>query len=351
MITPPTVFAVDWKTTPSCGARMSVRRELVLGGHLALDVFADLAVGLAQLLGDVAGEFLIDLEDLQLNFGDLALGFGGGGNERAALALQARLLALERGEPVELDEVLRPQIADALELLVDERHFLGLGVLLGGQPGDLLLQLLDALLQLILLAETRGAAQLEQLALARQRLVEVAIVDVAGKLVGQRDGIGAVALGREAGFAGIKLVEALGDDGEIGTGHRLVEAHEDVARLHPVAVVRPDLADHAAGRVLHLLHVRIDDHRALCDQGAGNLRRRGPAAEPDRQDPDQHNAGEYVPADRLTRARRRLVFHPAPPCSGTTFKARGCRPGCTARLRISSFGPNCCCRPLPITKM
>jgi hypothetical protein len=25
VITPPTVFAIDWKTAPSCGARMSVR--------------------------------------------------------------------------------------------------------------------------------------------------------------------------------------------------------------------------------------------------------------------------------------------------------------------------------------
>ena len=55
--------------------------ELILGRHLALDVFADLAVGLAQLLGDVAGEFLIDLEDLQLDLGDLALGLGGIGDE------------------------------------------------------------------------------------------------------------------------------------------------------------------------------------------------------------------------------------------------------------------------------
>ena len=63
--------------------------ELILRRHLALDIFADLAVGLAQLLGDVAGQFLIDLDDLQLDLGDLALGFGGGGDELAAFALRA----------------------------------------------------------------------------------------------------------------------------------------------------------------------------------------------------------------------------------------------------------------------
>jgi len=40
--------------------------ELVLGGDLALDEFADLAVDLAQLLGDLAGGVLVDLNDLQL---------------------------------------------------------------------------------------------------------------------------------------------------------------------------------------------------------------------------------------------------------------------------------------------
>jgi hypothetical protein len=47
--------------------------ELILGRHLALDEFADLAVDLAQLLGGVARLLLVDLEDLQLGLDDLAL--------------------------------------------------------------------------------------------------------------------------------------------------------------------------------------------------------------------------------------------------------------------------------------
>ena len=79
-----------------------------------------------------------------------------------------RLLALERGEPVERNQVLLQQVAHAGELLVDESELLILGVLLRGEPGDLLLQLLDALRELILLAEPRGATQFKQLALAVQ---------------------------------------------------------------------------------------------------------------------------------------------------------------------------------------
>jgi hypothetical protein len=48
------------RCSPSTGTDAVLRRpdvgalELILRGHLALDVFADLAVDLAQLLGDVA---------------------------------------------------------------------------------------------------------------------------------------------------------------------------------------------------------------------------------------------------------------------------------------------------------
>src|SRR6202021_3637584 len=73
--------------------------ELIFGGHLALDILAYLAVGLAQFLGDVAGNLLIDLKNLQLDFGDLAFGLGGGRNQLTALASYPRRVALQRSEP------------------------------------------------------------------------------------------------------------------------------------------------------------------------------------------------------------------------------------------------------------
>ena len=161
-------------------------------------------------------------------------------------------------------------------------HLLGLGVLLGGEPGDLLLQLLDALLQLILLAEPRRAPQFEQLALAgrepparRDRLAWSA------SSLGTATRIGAVAFGGEPRLARIELGETLGDDRQIGAGHGFVEADENIAGLDPIAVVRAHFADDAAGRVLHLLHVGIDDERALGDERAGDFGGRGPAAEAD----------------------------------------------------------------------
>ena len=63
-----------------------------------------------------------------------------------------------------------------MQLLSDDFHLLGLGCLLGGHARDLLLQLLDPLLQLILLAEPRLAPQFEQLAFAGERLLHVRVV-------------------------------------------------------------------------------------------------------------------------------------------------------------------------------
>ena len=111
-------------------------------------------------------EVLIDLQDLQLGLGDLALGLRGRGDELATLALQPRFLALQRGQTIDLNQVLLPQILYALQFLLDQRDFLVLGVLLRLQAGDLLVELSDTLLQLVLLAEPRLAPQIEQLALA-----------------------------------------------------------------------------------------------------------------------------------------------------------------------------------------
>ena len=81
---------------------------------------AILPCDLAQVLGDLAAQFLIDLQDLQLDLGDFALGLGGRGDELAALAFEAGRVALERRHALDLHEVLAPQIPDPFELLPDQ---------------------------------------------------------------------------------------------------------------------------------------------------------------------------------------------------------------------------------------
>ena len=140
--------------------------ELILGGDLAFDEFADLAVDFARLLGHFAAQIAVDLDDLQFGFGDLAGGLGGLRDQLPRFALQPRRRALELGQLGERDKLLLPQIVDAVLFAVDQLGFLFLGIALRLEAADLFLELLDPLAKLRLLADARVAAQLEQLALA-----------------------------------------------------------------------------------------------------------------------------------------------------------------------------------------
>ena len=149
--------------------------QLVFGRDLALDQLADLVVGLAQILGDFADHVLVDLDDLQFGLGDLALGLGPRGDVLRALAVEPRGVALQRGQPRYLHQVLVVELADAGQLLFHQRDFLVLGSLLRGEPVDLLVQLRDALVQLRLLPDPAVDADVEQLALARHDVGDVGI--------------------------------------------------------------------------------------------------------------------------------------------------------------------------------
>ena len=103
--------------------------QLVFGGDLALDEFADLVVGLAQILGDFADHVLVDLDDLQFGLGDLALGLRARGDVLRPLAGQPRGVALQRGQARNLHQMLVVELANADQLLFDQRDFLVLGLL------------------------------------------------------------------------------------------------------------------------------------------------------------------------------------------------------------------------------
>src|SRR5262249_4549809 len=125
-------------------------------------------------------------------------------------------------------------------------------------------------------------------------------------------------------------------------GHGFVEAHEDVASFHPVAVAGAHFADDTAGRVLHLFHIGIDDERTLRNERAGDFGGGGPAAAADRQESNAGRAANNMTADGCASIATGIVTHAEPPSPGTTFKVRGAACGCATRVRTSSLGPNCC---------
>src|SRR5207302_11473396 len=118
------------------------------------------------------------------------------------------------------------------------------------------------------------------------------------------------------------------------------------AGLDAIAVAHPDLADHAAGRMLHLLDVGIDHHRTRRDQRARNLHRRGPAAEPAGEHQHQRKPDDQMRAYRTARAFQ-LGGHDffAAPASDTILIGGGDGTRCSTWPSTLSFGPNACMRP------
>src|SRR6266702_1999224 len=329
--------------------------ELILGRDLALDRLADLVIGLAQILGNLAHHVLVDLDDLELGLGNLALGLRPRGDVLRTLAVEARAVALERGQARDMDQVLVIEIAHTDELLLHQRALLVLGFLLRRQTLDLLVELLDALAELRLLARAAVDADVEQLGFGGDQHLDVGIVATIEQRLRKLDLVEPALLGLKPRRPRLPRVEILGDDGEVGLGDGVVEPHHDVARLDHVAVVGTDLADHAAGRMLHLLDVGFDHDLAGRDQRAGDLNRRRPAAEADGQNQHDRDPEDQVKPDRLPHGSLRAGFCPAnrhrahalaTPASETTLiGADGATRGWSTWASTCSFGPKACIRP------
>jgi hypothetical protein len=245
----------------------------------------------------------------------------------------------------ELDQALLVELADADQFLLDQRDFLFLGLFLRRQPCDFLVELQHPLAQLRLLPGATEHAYLEQLGFARQDIPHIGIVGAIGQHRRKLDSVEAALLGLQPRRARPQAVQRLDDDGQTRLDHGLVEANDNIAGLDNIAVAHPDLADHAAGRVLHLLDVGIDHHRPRRDQRARDLCRRGPAAEPAGQHQHQRQADDEMHPYRAARARQLggHDFFPPPASETILIGVGGTR--CSTWPSTVSFGPNACMRP------
>ena len=159
-----------------------------------------------------------------------------------------------------------------------------LACLLRLEAGDLLVQLRDALAQLRLLPDPPGGADLEQFGLARHHVLDVGIIGT----IEQRRRETRSCRGPAARPAS-RAARAHSPSRFLVTIARLAlvtvssSRTTHVAGLDEVAVMRAHLADHAAGRMLHLLDAGFDHDRSRRDQRARDLGGRCPAAEAARQ--------------------------------------------------------------------
>ena len=172
--------------------------------------------------------------------------------------------------------------------LLDEVDFLVLRDFLRAKADDFFFRLVDALLQLRFLTGTGRPAQIEELVFRRQHLRNIRYIGLLHKLIGKRDGRRAITLGREARLAGVELGQGLCNDREIGPRHGVIEPHQKIAGLDPIAVLDKQFSDHAAGRVLDLLDVRIR-RQLYRAQSARRIFRLLPAQTPTPQRQEQDN--------------------------------------------------------------
>ena len=136
----------------------------------------------------------------------------------------------------------------------------------------------------------------EQAALAREDVLDLRLVAARLQGGGEGDLGGIVALGLQSLLAHHQLVELVGHHLQVGARHRLIETQQQIAGLHDVAVLDADLADDAAGGMLHLLDIGLDDDDAGGDDGAGDFRLRRPHADAADEEDDDGKADQHVVA-------------------------------------------------------
>src|SRR5947209_11724401 len=286
--------------------------KLILGRDLLFNEFGGLAANVGEILPVLGAHVLIDLQHLDLRFGDLALGLRDGCHKLSALAFKARLLALKCSHAIELDELLGPKLAHAFQFFLDPLDLLVLGCDLRHQTADLFLGLRYALAELTLEALAGLAPDLEKPRLADKHALDLGVAAARLEIARKRDAFQAVDFGLLARLARGKFVEPLDHNLQVGAGLGIVELDHNIARLDDVAVAHAQFGDDSTGGVLHLLHVRVDNELALRNHRASELAGRGPSADAANEQ-DRHDNSRY----QMRPDRSACVHDVAAPASPT----------------------------------
>src|ERR1700722_13807179 len=235
---------------------------------------------------------------------------------------------------------------DPDQFLFHQRDFLVLGFLLCLEAGDLLLQRRAPPAKLRLLSDPARGTNLEQFGLAHHHVLDVGITGPIEQHRRKYDSVEALLFSLEPGRPRPQPVEALGDNRETGPGDGFIEPHHHVAGLDDIAIMRAHLADHAAGRMLHFLDAGFDHDRARRDQGARDLGRECPAAEPARQNHHHGQSDDQMQPYRRSRSLHLGGHDFATPASETTLIAgAGGATRCSTWPSTVSLGPKACMRP------
>ena len=176
--------------------------ELIFGSDFLFNELGGLAANVREIPAVLGPHVLINLQDLDPRFRDLALGLRGRGNQLSTLAFETRVFALECRDAVELDELLAPELADTLKLFLDPLDLLFFGRDLRGEAADFFFRLRDALVELRFEPFARLAPDLEKSRLTGQGAFDFGVVPTCHEIGRKRDAVRAVDLGLLARLAG-----------------------------------------------------------------------------------------------------------------------------------------------------
>ena len=124
----------------------------------ALTGFVELVANFAQLGAGALDELLVDLQDLQLGFGNGLVDLGGFGNDAAEIAFDLDARTRELRDLVGGNHAALLATRQAADFFDHGASLFGEGLALGVQPADLVLELVDARAQDIDLALLGGEA-------------------------------------------------------------------------------------------------------------------------------------------------------------------------------------------------
>ncbi len=186
-VSPGTPLAADDLSTATVAIFTDNSQQIygVLALDLTLAANAGAALGLLpagaaedsidekKLFPNLAAQVLVDLQYLEFDLADLALGLSHGRGQDVAVAAETGRVTLKRGDALDRDQLLLEKVTDASKLVLDKGDFLRFCADLTRETLDLLAKLLLALVELSLLAFSNGATEFEQLRLTRNEFLAV----------------------------------------------------------------------------------------------------------------------------------------------------------------------------------
>ena len=132
-----------------------------------------------------------------------------------------------------------------------------------------------------------------------------------------------IALGHETSDLRPQLIELLTHHLQAGSRLGRVQPQQELARLHPAAILHIDVGDNASGRMLDILDVRLHDEIAGHDDRSRERHERGPPSTEDPGNEENSKADAQLVFECPSNARLQAVIGPVRRRSAVAIENEG----------------------------